>query len=185
MRFPSLLPIGAVAALALAACGSSANSNSSATAKKAAGLAFAQCMRSHGVTAFPDPGSNGNGGVQIQSSQRAGSGKSLSVNGVRVSSPTFQSAMQACRSKLPNGGHPSAAEAAKARSTALAFSRCMRRHGITNFPDPQFQGNAVRMQFGPSSGINPSSPAFQAAQNACGKAFGKAAPGGGVALAGP
>ena len=174
MRFVSHFLFGAAVALALAACGSSTNSNDSVSGKRAAGLAFAQCMRSHGVANFPDPGSNANGGLQIQDSQRAGSGQTLSVNGVRVNSPAFQSAMQACRSKLPNGGHPTAIQSAKAHQTALAFSRCMRAHGITNFPDPQFHGAGVTMQLSQSSGINPQSPAFQAAQNACGKAFGKA-----------
>ena len=61
------------------------------------------------------------------------------MNGVEVNGPAFQSAMQACRSYLPNGGHPSAAQTAKAKSQALAMSRCMRSHGVPNFPDPQFQ----------------------------------------------
>lgn len=41
---------------------------------------------------------------------------------------------------------------------ALAFSGCMRSHGVPNFPDPGA---------GFPSAVNPLSPAFQAAQQAC------------------
>ena len=95
----------------------------------------------------------------------------MTVNGVSVSAPAFQSAMRACQKDLPNGGHPTAAQAAQARAAALAMSRCMRSHGVPNFPDPKFQsgpngGLGIGMDLN-GSGINPSSPAFQAAQKAC------------------
>jgi hypothetical protein len=156
----------AAVALPLAACGSGTASASSASSKRDAMLTFAQCMRTHGVPNFPDPGSNGSGGIMIQ--QRAGSGASMSVNGVAVQAPAFQAAMQSCRKDLPNGGHPPPLSASR-RAAMLRFSQCMRAHGVTNFPDPTFgQGGGVRIGFGPSSGINPQSPAFQAAQKACG-----------------
>jgi hypothetical protein len=84
--------------------------------------------------------------------------------------------MQVCRSYLPNGGHPTAAQTAQAKARALAMSRCMRSHGVPNFPDPQFQsgpggGFGIRLN---GAGINPNSPAFQAAQKACGSIFGGA-----------
>ena len=162
----------AAAVLGLAACGSSAPGNTTASSKAAIGLRFAQCMRSHGVPNFPDPSSGSGGGLEIQQSQRAGSGPSLHVNGVSVSSPGFQSAMQACRKDLPNGGHPTAAQTAQARASALAMSRCIRSHGVPNFPDPTFKagpagGIGIGIDLGANSGINPSSPAFQAAQKAC------------------
>jgi hypothetical protein len=53
----------------------------------------------------------------------------------------------------------------------LRFSECMRSHGVPSFPDPSGQG----IHIGPGSGINPSSPAFRAAQSACRKLL----PGGG------
>ncbi len=166
-------------ALPLAACGSSSSgSNSSASAAGQPvsnttnqALAFAQCMRSHGVTNFPDPTSNGHGGIQIQASQRAGSGGSLTVNGAAVNGPAFKSAMQMCRKYLPNGGQPTAAQTAKAKAEALAMARCMRAHGVPNFPDPTFQsgpGGGTLFRFGgPGSGIDPNSPSFQAAQKIC------------------
>jgi hypothetical protein len=49
----------------------------------------------------------------------------------------------------------------------------MRSHGVPNFPDPKAGGGGV--QITPSSGINPFSPAFKAAQSQCAKLL----PGGG------
>jgi hypothetical protein len=123
-------------------------------------------MRRHGVPNFPDPTGNGSGGLQIQASQRAGSGPSLRVNGVSVNAPAFQAAMQSCRSYLPNGGQPPALSASQ-RQAMLAFAHCMRSHGLPGFPDPTFNGSRVGIRFGPGSGINPDSPAFKSAQTAC------------------
>ncbi len=165
------------AAVGLGACGSSSpntggatSSQGSSAADASKALAFARCMRSHGVANFPDP-TGGRLSLQVQKTPN-----STSVNGVEVNGPVFQSAMQACRSYLPNGGHPSAAQTAKAKSQALAMSRCMRSHGVPNFPDPQFQsgpGGGVGIRLG-GAGINPNSPAFQAAQKACASIFGGA-----------
>lgn len=43
----------------------------------------------------------------------------------------------------------------------VAFARCMRAHGAPKFPTPNGHGG----QLGPGSGVNPTSPAFQAAIN--------------------
>jgi hypothetical protein len=163
------------AGLLIAACGSSSPSkhpaSASASATVGSPIAFAKCMRAHGVPNFPDPGANGNGGFAIQATQRAGSGSSMTVDGVTVNAPAFQSAMQTCSKLMPGGGAPSAAQSAKMRAAALAMSRCMRAHGVTNFPDPKFgtgPGGGVSVRIGgPGSGIDPSSPAFQAAQKIC------------------
>jgi hypothetical protein len=134
---------------------------------------LAACMRSHGVPNFPDPNARG----------------VISSSNLDPSSPQFQQAMQACQKDLPHGGAPSPAEQAQMRQQALAFSACMRKHGVPNFPDPQFSsGGSVTMKIGSSSGIDPQSPQFQAAQKACqsllpGKA-GAAPPGGGPVTGG-
>jgi hypothetical protein len=162
------------AALPLAACGSSASNSSGGTgtgaadpANHARALQFASCMRTHGVPNFPDPGANGSGGMLVQASPNG-----TKVNGVSVNGPAFQSAMQACRSKLPNGGKPRQLSAAR-RQQMLQFSQCMRAHGISGFPDPTFGGGGVQLQLSKSGGIDPNSPAFQAAQKACGAPLGK------------
>jgi hypothetical protein len=166
------MTLGLLAAgIGLAACGSSASNATATTARSGQALAFARCMRSHGVPNFPDP-TGGSLGLQLE---RSADG-TTKVNGVAVNGPAFQSAMSSCRSYLPNGGHPSAAQTAKAKAQALAMSRCMRSHGVPNFPDPQFQsgpGGGFGIRLG-GPGINPNSPAFQAAQKACGSIFGGA-----------
>lgn len=48
-----------------------------------------------------------------------------------------------------------------AGSFSLPFARCMRAHGVPNFPDPDGQAG----QLGPGSGIDPNSPQFQSALN--------------------
>jgi hypothetical protein len=47
----------------------------------------------------------------------------------------------------------------------LAYSQCMRDHGIANFPDPSAEGGlGVDAE---ALGIDPASPQFQAAEEAC------------------
>jgi hypothetical protein len=152
-------------AVPLAACGSSSPTSTvgAASSKYSQFLAFAQCMRAHGVPNFPDPPSSG-GGAAID----AGPGTGLDPN-----SPAFKSAQQACHTKLPNKGQPGPLSLAQ-RQAALRFSQCMRAHGLTNFPDPSFSGGGARLELRRSSGLNPRSPAFQAAQRACGSIIGKA-----------
>jgi hypothetical protein len=165
-RITPLLAV--IAAAGIAACGSSTTSTNAA-AKTDQMVTFAKCMRSHGVPNFPDPGTNGSGGIQIDASRTAGSGSSLKVNGVSVSAPEFQSAMNSCRHDLPNGGHPPPLTATQ-RAAMLQFSHCMRANGLPNFPDPTFAtGGRIRLQVGQGQGLDPNSPAFQHAQAACAK----------------
>jgi hypothetical protein len=57
----------------------------------------------------------------------------------------------------------------------LQFSQCMRAHGLTNFPDPQFSGGGISIKInGAGLGLAPNSPAFQSAQRACAPTLRKA-----------
>jgi hypothetical protein len=147
------------APLALPAQGSTANGTRSGfgmTMKMQNGAKFASCMRSHGVPNFPDP--NSQGAITFGSS-----------SGINPNSPKFQAAQQVCQKLLPNGGQPSPAEQAKAQQAMLAFSACMRSHGVPTFPDPTFSAGHAQLKIGgsPGSGLDPQSPKFQAAQKAC------------------
>jgi len=59
---------------------------------------------------------------------------------------------------------------------ALAFAKCMRGHGVPNFPDPTLgpstgAGAALALRgmvFAFSGGLDPRSPAFRQAAAACG-----------------
>jgi hypothetical protein len=57
---------------------------------------------------------------------------------------------------------------ATGNSSPFALSKCMRTHGVSNFPDPTFPaGGGTAIRGGP--GVDPQSPAFQHAQAACGR----------------
>jgi hypothetical protein len=136
-----------------AATGSSSTSSTSST------LAFSNCMRSHGVPNFPDLASNG---IKIEAS-----GQTLSVNGVAVNAPAFVAARQKCRKYLPTQ-QTTPTEAAQQRQRGLEFAKCMRSHGVRNFPDPQTVSSHNGNQVARLPAVIFQSPAFKAAANACG-----------------
>ena len=116
------------------------------------GAKFSACMRKHGVTNFPDP--DGQGVIRIHSG-----------TGIDPGSPAFRSARTACEKLLPNGGQPTPAQIAQRQQQMLAFSACMRSHGLKDFPDPSNGG--LRIQDHPGSDLDPNNPTFQKAQQAC------------------
>jgi hypothetical protein len=70
--------------------------------------------------------------------------------------------------------HATRASKPKATPSALAFSRCMRAHGVADFPDPRSSGeipikSAGGMTRAPSGGFtaNPNSPGYQTASRDC------------------
>jgi len=155
-----------ITVLCVAACGSSgqAGGGTATNAKASAGqlLQFSRCMRSHGLPQFPDPS-----GGRLQFSPGSG---------LSPQSPAFQTAQKACRRLLPGGG-PGAFKPTKAQfAAALAFSKCMRSHGLPHFPDPlgsvpAGSGPIISlhgMLFRPGAGMDPMSPAFQQAASHCG-----------------
>jgi len=128
------------------------------------GAKFSECMRKHGIANFPDP--NGQGVIQISSGM-----------GIDPGSPKFESARAACAKLLPNGGQPTPQQQAQQQQQLLAYSQCMRAHGIKDFPDPSNGG--LRIQIHPGSDLDPNNPTFQKAQQACQKDLplkGKGAP---------
>jgi hypothetical protein len=118
----------------------------------ATGAKFAACMRKHGVTNFPDP--NSQGVITLHSGM-----------GIDPTSPGFTSARTACQKLLPNGGQPTPAQVAQRQQQMLAFSNCMRAHGLKDFPDPS--GGGLRIHVQPGSDLDPNNPTFQSAQQAC------------------
>ncbi|MDE3069932.1 MAG: hypothetical protein KGJ43_04315 [Acidobacteriota bacterium] len=196
MRPPGVIAVVGVVALALAVagCGSSSSpgvahlsaaKGSGASTSEGGGsgpesragaqqkmVAYARCMRSHGVAGFPEP-------VEGRLMLRGGPG-----SGLDPGSAQFQGADRACHGLLPEGGKPSPQMQKQAEERALKFSACMRSHGIPTFPEPEFHAGGVtlKLQAGRAGGIDPRSPQFQAAQKACRAYFGppgsKGGPGG-------
>jgi hypothetical protein len=142
--------------------GGSSSQESSASAQRKM-VAYSQCMRTHGVPEFPEPTE---GKLLVRSGDHNGH-----VTGVNPESARFQAADKVCGKLAPNGGKPpSAAVQAKMQESALNFSKCMRSHGVPNFPDPEFRHGGVGLGIrigGKGSGIDPNSPQFETAQKAC------------------
>ncbi|WP_217919877.1 hypothetical protein [Actinomadura sp. BRA 177] len=164
MRRQTLGALALVPALAftLQACGGDGGgAGAGSTAKAASDDAklreFAQCMRENGVD-MPDPK---DGRIEIRASAKPGAG------GAPKDSGEVEAAQKKCAHLMPNGGKPrkpKPEDLAKMR----AFSKCMRDHGVSEFPDPKPDGTML-LKAGPGTGIDPESTEFKAAQKACGK----------------
>jgi len=129
----------------------SSDGSSSDDSTEPSNLAFAQCMRDHGITNFPDPTSEGD--LEFDAG----------ALGLLADSPQFQAADEACKKYLPNGGQPPSPDPER-RDAALKFSQCMRDEGISRFPDPNLDGT---IDIEEESGVDPDSPQVQAASEAC------------------
>jgi hypothetical protein len=154
----ALLSVMAGIALLTVACGSSPSSSNPSTAAGGGSsssnpglVAFAQCMRAHGVTDYPDSGAPTD----------AAPGSDLNPD-----NPTYQSARQACEYLHPVI-HVNQSQAAQNLAAALNFAKCMRQHGITNYPDPGPHSGPNGGEGINLSGIDINSPRFKAAQQAC------------------
>jgi hypothetical protein len=114
-------------ALLVSACGDSPGSHAGGStnpqSRSSQMLAFSRCMRSHGVPSFPDPNSSG----LLPKNQLAD---------LEASNPQFPTAHRACEHLLPNGGQPTQAQVQQAWNDMRTFARCMRSHGVPNWPDP-------------------------------------------------
>ncbi|HWE14776.1 MAG TPA: hypothetical protein VG365_14735 [Solirubrobacteraceae bacterium] len=133
-------------------------------------IGLSNCMRSHGVTNFPDP-TNGPGGEGFNGIERTVSGGPLIVDGITFSGPVAVAAEKACARFLTPSGPPPKPTASQ-KQAALKFAHCMRTHGVPNFPDPTFSSSGGPGDKGPLP-VNASSPAFKQAQAACGKGPGR------------
>jgi len=126
--------LGAAAAalgLLAAACGGSGGSPGGATTVGSStvyqrALAYARCMRSHGVPGFPDPNSQG---VIIEVGLMGGSASQNAA------------AQRACLHLL--GGRNTPAQTRRQLEQALRFAACMRSHGDLQFPDPSVRQGGV------------------------------------------
>ena len=147
--------IGLLAGL-LAGCGGGAQASSPSKVMSSA-LAYANCMRSHGVPDFPDP--NGQGAIEFNTGQ------------IDPNSPGFDRALNACAKYMGGAKAPTPAQRAKTLARALIMAECMRSHGVPAFPDPA-SGDASSSFAPPGStpaGLDPRSPIFQSALAKCGR----------------
>jgi len=96
-------------------------------------------MRKHGVPDFPDP-------VDGRITMRSGGDPAA-----------MQAAQAACRQFAPSGR-----ATAQMQGQLIAFSQCMRDHGVPDFPDPEGPGRLLVPRT-----IDVESPQFEQARQAC------------------
>jgi hypothetical protein len=155
-RRAGVLAITAGLALLTTACGGSPSATSTGRAASASishALAYARCVRAHGVPNFPDPDSSG----QIP--------KEAVIPAMRaVGQSRAKAATQACMNLNP-AGQAQAPLTSQQRQDYLRAAACMRSHGFASFPDPVFSGGSVT--FNIPAGIDTSAPRFTQARQSC------------------
>ena len=165
-----LTSVAAVASFSLLAAGCGAGSSSpgvagsaaatagtttityGASGARAGALAFARCMRRHGIPNWPDPESNG-----------AFDKSKLRLLGVGASHVRAIE-QKHCNYTFQNAGQSQTITAAS-RADYLRAAACMRRHGFPDFPDPAFPNHTVKLNI-PSS-IDTNSSRFKGAAETC------------------
>lgn len=121
----ALLALAAVGAIAGCGSGSSGSSSSGPRTNPTQAQAqqdtldFARCMRSHGVSSFPDD-------LNFQN-----------VPGINPASPSFRTAQAACQRLLPVKAPPPTAPSAQTHARLVRLSNCLRAHGYPTIPDPR------------------------------------------------
>jgi hypothetical protein len=153
-RAATVLIATAALVLPAAACsgspssaGAGGSSGAGGSASSPSAVAYSHCMRSHGVPDFPDLGSSG---IPKVSPQQLG-----------VASSRWQAAQGACAQLL----RPTQGQARQVLTGMLNFARCMRSHGVPNWPDPTAGSNG-QPEFD-IPGIDPDSPRISNTASEC------------------
>lgn len=136
--------------------GSGGSSSTGGSGQAQQNLAFAKCMRSDGVTDFPDPGSNGQFGT---------------ISAQLEDSPRFGTGFKACKHLLPDRG---VSKAQQDGPQLLKFAQCMHAHGVPTYPESgpaspysSISNTAVNSLRDLGPGVNPNSPVVQRALRTC------------------
>ncbi|GIG68558.1 hypothetical protein [Phytomonospora endophytica] len=150
-RWRTAVVIGVFAATALAGCGSGdgageAGASPSADPKSDM-LAYTRCMRDNGVP-MEDPQLNADGEGSLSLPEG-------------VDRATLDAAEETCRKLMPNGGEPPELDA-EVLERLRAYAKCMREHGVDDFPDPEPKGGIQYEAPPPGTDAD-----FTAAEDAC------------------
>jgi hypothetical protein len=158
--------IAIVASASLAACGSSAPGSTYASASHPdSGVAFAACVRSHGVPDYPD----------------VRAGQSVNLYKLNESEQVAELAVQKCDAAQPAdndqfGPVLTSDQMAQVRAGFVAMAKCMRAHGL-DYPDPVVTpgpgGHGIQVGWPLAEQrahpIDYTSPAYKAANPICSK----------------
>ena len=158
-------PLAALALVATVALLAAGCSSGSAQPRAAAGTSsardkavkYSECMRDHGLSAFPDP--NASGQLTLDG---VVNGSSLDPD-----SAAFKKAIAACRDLQPAGFTGSKRRSTKAQKAALAFARCVRENGVKDFPDPVDGEPLVNTNLIPSTNDKGGMSALNSAMHKC------------------
>jgi hypothetical protein len=120
---------------------------------------FAECIRAHGVSDFPDPNEEN----QFE-------------YGVSVTREVWTRATTACKDLQPPGTL-SAKRTPKQQSASLRFAQCVRENGVKDFPDPVNGEPLVNTYKIPSSNKPGGMAILNAAMHKCGNVLKEAAGG--------
>jgi hypothetical protein len=140
----------------LAGCSASGGSGAATTTTSGQQNAAAvwrelvRCARANGMPNLPDP--------QIDSNGRANF-----PNGTPEPTASARRACQSIYDRLPPSARGDEERPQADMQALLRYARCMREHGVADFPDPDAEGN-FRAQAGST---NPKTPVFQRAMQAC------------------
>lgn len=128
---------------------------------RARAVKFAECLRTNGVGDFPDPNASG----QFPS------------YGVSVTETVWKRAVAACKSLQPPGTLSAKMTPAE-QSAALEFARCVRKHGVPDFPDPVNGQPLIDTNRIPSANRPGGMTILNAATHACGRLLARQTGGG-------
>jgi hypothetical protein len=114
-------------------------------------------LRRHGVAGYPDP--------QVTTNPGANAAIAIAGQSGPGAAPAFQSAQKACSGILlaqsaTNGS------AGPSEQEFLAFAHCLHAHGVSDFPDPDPQGQ-ITGQMIDASGVDLKAPSFTTVADAC------------------
>ncbi len=155
------LAVVSIASLLMTACGSSSGSPgtsaSGSNTPAAAAFKYASCMRKHGVSGYPDP----------QVTTNPGGSVAMAIAGPANASaaPGFRIAQKACSGILLAQSSTNG-PTGPSKQEFLAFAHCLHTHGISDFPDPNPQGE-ITGQMIDASGVDLKAPSFLTAADAC------------------
>ena len=159
IRPPAALAL--IIALAAAGCGGGDDASTSTAAATSAvqdrAVAFATCMREHGVAEFPDPDASGE--LTIDGV--------LNGSSIDPGSRAWTRAVEACRDLEPPGFTGDDEVTDEERDTRLAFADCMRENGVRDFPDPVDGEPLVDTNRIPSAATESGMSTLNSAMQAC------------------
>jgi hypothetical protein len=124
-------------------------------------LKYAQCMRDHGVSEFPNPDPSGPFTID-----GVVNGSSLDTD-----SAAWKKAVAACKNLEPSG-YMGYKRSPQQQEIALKFAQCIRDNGVNDFPNPGPDDPLVDTNRIPSAATKAGMSMLEAAMHNCGATWG-------------